>query len=59
MLAIAFLNESVTIDGSYIKNNWQLIQRQKTAINKQTSKLRGLSPRANYSDRATAACQRS
>jgi hypothetical protein len=25
----------------------------------QTSKLRGLSPRANYTDRATAACRRS
>jgi hypothetical protein len=25
----------------------------------QTNKLRGLSPRANYTDRATAACQRS
>jgi hypothetical protein len=27
--------------------------------NKQTNKLRGLSPLANYNDRATAACQRS
>jgi hypothetical protein len=28
-------------------------------INKQTNKLHGLSPRANYTDRATAACRRS
>jgi hypothetical protein len=27
--------------------------------NKQTNKLRGLSPRANYTDRAKAACRRS
>jgi hypothetical protein len=27
--------------------------------NKQTNKLHGLSPRANYTDRATAACRRS
>jgi hypothetical protein len=27
--------------------------------NKQTYQLRGLSPRANYTDRATAACRRS
>jgi hypothetical protein len=28
-------------------------------FNKQTNKLHGLSPRANYTDRATAACRRS
>jgi hypothetical protein len=27
--------------------------------NKQTNKLHGVSPRANYTDRATAACRRS
>jgi hypothetical protein len=27
--------------------------------NKQTNKLHGLSPRANYTDRATATCRRS
>jgi hypothetical protein len=27
--------------------------------NKQTNKLHGLSPRANYTDRATASCRRS
>jgi hypothetical protein len=32
----------------------ELIQKQKTK-----DKLHGLSPRANYTDRATASCQRS
>jgi hypothetical protein len=38
----------------------QYISRQtKTWITLKKNKLRGLSPQANYTDRATAACRRS
>jgi hypothetical protein len=35
------------------------IREHTLTFNKQTNKLRGLSPQANYTDRATAACRRS
>jgi hypothetical protein len=36
-----------------------LVQKLKQPSLKTKTKLRGLSPRANYTDRATAACRRS
>jgi hypothetical protein len=33
--------------------------KEQISIKKQRNKLRGLSPRANYIDRATAACRKS
>jgi hypothetical protein len=37
----------------------QIFLYKRRVLTKQTKKLRGLSPRANYTDRATAACRRS
>jgi hypothetical protein len=36
-----------------------IVATNKITTTKQTNKLHGLSPRANYTDRATAACRRS
>jgi hypothetical protein len=45
------------INCTYLKQHGEGLWR--CNCNKQTNKLHGLSPRANYTDRATAACQRS
>jgi hypothetical protein len=39
--------------------NIQTLYREYSALKKTMNNLRGLSPRANYTDRSTAACRRS
>jgi hypothetical protein len=41
------------------QDSYRLRVERITYITKQTNKLRGFSPQANYTDRATAACRRS
>jgi hypothetical protein len=46
-----------TMDGT--EKEQQDSQRDMSGADNKPNKLRGLSPRANYTDRATAACRRS
>jgi hypothetical protein len=43
----------------YVYSNKSVVREMQSLSKKTKTKLHGLSPRANYTDRATAACQRS
>jgi hypothetical protein len=45
--------------GAYVEWLISACHNVQDGLTNKTNKLRGLSPRANYTDRATAACRRS
>jgi hypothetical protein len=57
---LLIFHKSSTEQGCGISQSYKYLNTQNTQkLTKQANKLHGLSPRANYTDRATAACRRS